>query len=117
FGLPQLVAQLYAAEIAANGGENMWQRFTERARQTVFNAQEEAKRLGNSEVGPEHLLLGLVSQKEIVATTILERLGISRFSLRDALQAQIARGQDQPDDVKELTTEGKRVIDLAYEEA
>jgi hypothetical protein len=117
FGLPQLVAQLYAAEIAANGGENMWQRFTERARRTVFNAQEEAKRLGYPAVGPEHLLLGMVSQKEIIATVILERLGISRFSVRDALQAQIVPGSDQPEEVTDLTPEGKRAIDLAYEEA
>jgi hypothetical protein len=117
FGLPQLVAQLYAAEIAASGGKNMWHRFTERARQTVFNAQEEAKRLGYSQVGPEHLLLGLVNQREIVSNILLERLGISRFSVRDELRAQIVRGQSQPEEVKELTADGKRVIDMAYEEA
>jgi ATP-dependent Clp protease ATP-binding subunit ClpC len=117
FGLPRLVAELYAAEIAADGGGTMWQRFTERARRTVFNAQQEAKRLGHVAVDSEHLLLGLAREKECVATLILERMGISRFAIVSALEAQAARGADEPEEVKDLTPRGKQVIDLAYEDA
>src|SRR5437899_7568888 len=35
FGLPQVVAELFAANLAAAGG-NMWQHFTERAGNVVF---------------------------------------------------------------------------------
>ncbi len=40
----------------------MWQRFTERAKRIVFYAQEEAVAQGNTDVAPEHLLLGVLQE-------------------------------------------------------
>src|SRR6266550_5897671 len=49
----------------------MFERFTERARQVVVLAQEEARSLEHNYIGTEHILLGLVRENEGVAARIL----------------------------------------------
>src|SRR6266851_3465573 len=95
----------------------MWQRFTERARQVVFFAQEEAARLGENYVGTEHLLLGLVREDDSVGARILQRLGISLESVRSEVFQQVTRGQGNLGQDMLLTPRAKKVIDLSYDEA
>src|SRR5919109_669212 len=49
----------------------MFERFTERARQVVVLAQDEALTLKHNYIGTEHILLGLVRENEGVAARIL----------------------------------------------
>ena len=42
----------------------MFERFTDRARQVVVKAQEEARLLGHNYIGTEHLLLGLLKLED-----------------------------------------------------
>src|SRR5438128_3311894 len=95
----------------------MWQRFTERARRVVFFAQEEAARLGENYVGTEHLLLGLVRENDSVAARILDHLGVPLGRIRSDIERQVTRGHGNLGQDMQLTPRGKRVIDLAYEEA
>src|SRR4030095_7886551 len=62
----------------------MFERFTDRARNAVRVAQEEARRLGHTSVGTEHLLLGLLAEPDGIGARALVALGISL----DALRAQ-----------------------------
>ncbi|GFP24510.1 ATP-dependent Clp protease ATP-binding subunit ClpC, partial [Candidatus Hakubella thermalkaliphila] len=41
-------------------GGQMFERFTERARKVIVQAQEEARKLNQNYIGTEHLLLGLI---------------------------------------------------------
>ena len=95
----------------------MWQRFTERARRTVFFAQEEAGRLGENYVSTEHLLLGLAREDDSVAARILDRMGLSMARVRSEIERQVARGDGRLGTDMQLTPRAKRVIDLAYDEA
>jgi ATP-dependent Clp protease ATP-binding subunit ClpC len=95
----------------------MWQRFTERARKVIFYAQEEAQRMGESQVGPEHLLLGLIRENDSVAARILDRLGVSMQRIRSEIERYAPRGDARPGQEMQLTARAKRVIDLAYDEA
>lgn len=95
----------------------MWQRFTERARRVVFFAQEEAGRLGTNHVCTEHLLLGLVREQDAVAPRLLDKMGFSLGRIRSEVERQAARGDNKLGQDTELTSQGKRVIDLAYDEA
>src|SRR5215217_4241495 len=54
-----------------NHPTTMFERFTERARQVVVLAQEEARTLKHNYIGTEHILLGLVRENEGVAARIL----------------------------------------------
>jgi ATP-dependent Clp protease ATP-binding subunit ClpA len=53
----------------------MFERFTDRARQVVVLAQDEARRLDHNSIGTEHILLGLVREGDGVAAQVLVRLG------------------------------------------
>ena len=95
----------------------MWQRFTERARKVVFYAQEEAQKWGKNSVGPEHLLLSLIHEKENMASRVLDRLGVGLEAVRQGVEAQLQPGEDGQGKDMQLTPAAKRVIDFAYEEA
>ena len=95
----------------------MWQRFTERARRIVFFAQEEAARLGETYVSTEHLLLGLVREKDCVAARVLQELGISASHIRKEIKSHLVQGPEKSDKEMQLAPRAKRVIDLAYDEA
>jgi ATP-dependent Clp protease ATP-binding subunit ClpA len=95
----------------------MWQRFTERARRSVFFAQEEAGKLGEIHVSTEHLLLGLIRESDCVAARILDRMGISLTRVQREIERQVARGDGRVGEDMQLTPRSKRVIDLAYDEA
>ena len=49
----------------------MFERFTERARQVVVLAQDEARTLNHNYIGTEHLLLGLLREEEGLAARVL----------------------------------------------
>jgi ATP-dependent Clp protease ATP-binding subunit ClpA len=95
----------------------MWQRFTEPARKAIFYAQEESQRLGQGYVSTEHLLLGLLREPDNAAVRILSLMGVNIAGLREAIQSQLDHGDARPHEDMTLTPRGKRVIDLAYDEA
>lgn len=51
--------------------------YTPRAKKVVELSQDEARKLGHSYVGTEHILLGLIREGEGVAARVLNNLGIS----------------------------------------
>ncbi len=65
----------------------MFERFTERARQVVVLAQEEARILKHNYIGTEHILLGLLREEEGLAARVLESLDITVERVR----AQVVR--------------------------
>src|SRR5206468_2951828 len=62
--------------------DEMFERFTDRARRVVVLAQEEARMLNHNYIGTEHILLGLIHEGEGVAAKALESLGISLEAVR-----------------------------------
>ena len=55
----------------------MFERFTDRARQAVALAADEARELGASHVGPEHILLGLLREDDTIAAHALDDCGVT----------------------------------------
>ena len=81
------------------GGEEsdeMFKKFTDRARRVVVLAQEEARMLNHNYVGTEHILLGLIHEGEGVAAKALESLGISLDAVRQQVEEIIGQGQQAP---------------------
>ena len=66
----------------------MFERFTDRARQVVKEAQEEARRLGHHYIGTEHLLLAILSLDGGIARNVLVDAGISAKTVRQAIQGE-----------------------------
>jgi uncharacterized protein (TIGR00255 family) len=95
----------------------VFERFTERARQVVVLAQDEARALKHNYIGTEHILLGLLREEEGLAARVLEQLDITVEEVR----AQVARIVGQGDEVTTgqipFTPRAKKVLELALREA
>ncbi len=94
----------------------MWDRFSERAKRSVFFAQEETARLHDNEVSTGHLLLGLM-REECSAWSVLDRLGISLEVVKDGVAAVLQPGGPNPIKEMMLSPSAKACIDRAYDEA
>ena len=95
----------------------MFERFTDRARQTVVLAQEEARRLGHNYIGTEHLLLGLLREGEGVAAQALGRMGISLADVRSDVVRIIGELSEAPSGHIPFTPRSKKVLELSLREA
>ena len=95
----------------------MFQRFTDRARRVVVLAQEEARMLGHTHIGTEHILLGLIHEGEGVAARALDSLGISLGAVRQQVEEVIGRGQEAPSGHVPFTPRAKKVLELSLREA
>jgi ATP-dependent Clp protease ATP-binding subunit ClpA len=95
----------------------VFERFTERARQVVVLAQDEARLLRHNYIGTEHILLGLLREEEGLAARVLESLDITVEEVR----AQVARIVGQGDEVTSgqipFTPRAKKVLELSLREA
>ena len=96
---------------------NKFDRFTARARRVLRLAQEEAQRLNHNYIGTEHLLLGLIREKDGVAAKVLRDLGVSPYQVRNAIVSIVGRGKGATLGKISLTPHTKRVIELAVDEA
>src|SRR5436853_5621770 len=65
-----------------------------RTKKVIELAIDEARKLGHSHVGTEHLLLGLVREGEGIASGVLESLGVSLEKVRRQVIATL--GQQHP---------------------
>ncbi len=95
----------------------MFERFTERARQVVILAQDEARMLEHSSIGTEHILLGLLREEEGLAARVLESLGITVERFRDALVQITPPGEGIASGQIPFTPRAKKVLELALREA
>jgi ATP-dependent Clp protease ATP-binding subunit ClpC len=95
----------------------MFERFTDRARRVVVLAQEEARMLNHNYIGTEHILLGLIREREGVAARVLESLGISLDAMRAAVEGIIGRGQQERSGHIPFTPRAKKVLELSLREA
>lgn len=64
----------------------MLDKFTERALKSVISSQQEAKDLGHSRIGTEHLLLGLMSAGTGIQVRVLKAVGVTAESLREQIK-------------------------------
>jgi hypothetical protein len=92
-------------------------KFTERARNVLALAQEEALRFHHNYIGTEHLLLGLVREGDGVAAKVLATLGIELVRVRSRVESVIGRGDRMIMGQIGLTPRAKKVVELAVEEA
>ena len=95
----------------------LFDRFSPAARQAMTLAQEEARALGHTYLGTEHLLLGLTGQADGVAAAVLAVLGVERSAVRATVERIIGRGGALACGEVRLTPRLKKVVELAGKEA
>ncbi|HBQ86863.1 MAG TPA: ATP-dependent Clp protease ATP-binding subunit ClpC, partial [Syntrophomonas sp.] len=95
-------------------------RFTQRARNAVIHAQEEARELRHPAVGTEHILLGLLREGEGVGARALLNLGIDLDKVRNEVRNVIGQNTELIEGAAgdlPITPRAKKVFNLAFDEA
>jgi len=94
----------------------VFEKFTQRARNALALAQQEAQSSGFDYIGTEFILLGLVLEGEGIAGSVLRRSGLDPVKLREAIEVLTGKGDSTPGgDEMALTPRTKRVFELAFE--
>ena len=96
----------------------MFEGFTERSRQVVVLAQEEARGLKHNYVGTEHILLGLLREEHGVAARVLESSGVTLERVRQQVVRIIGSGEKEGATSGQIpfTPRAKKVLELALRE-
>ncbi len=92
----------------------MFEKFTEKARQVILQAREEAIELGHTYLGSEHILLSLIREEDL-PSLVLTRFGLTQEKVRKAIMGQITRGSHAGEIL--FAPDAKRVLEFAVEEA
>ena len=95
----------------------MFERFTERARQVVVLAQDEARALRHNYIGTEHLLLGLLREQEGLAARALGGLDIELEAMRAQVGRIVGSGEEVATGQIPFTPRSKKVLELSLREA
>jgi ATP-dependent Clp protease ATP-binding subunit ClpA len=85
----------------------MFERFTDRARESVVLAQDEAGLLRHNYIGTEHLLLGILREGAGVGARVLDRLGVDLERTRSDVRRVVGGPPvGAPDDAEALRAIG-----------
>ncbi len=96
----------------------MFERYTERARQVAIDAEDVARGLDHDYVGPEHLLVALAYEPELVLSAyVLTSLGVTAPSLREQILRRVGRGDASSPRRIPFKPKTKEIFGLAIAEA
>jgi ATP-dependent Clp protease ATP-binding subunit ClpA len=95
----------------------LFERFTERARQVVVLAENEARALKHNYIGTEHILLGLLREEEGLAARVLESLDITVEEVRAQVAQIVGQGDEVTPGEIPFTPRTRKVLELALREA
>ena len=95
----------------------MFERFTERARQAVVLAQDEARSLGHDWIGVEHLLLGLLREQEGLAARSLADAGVTYDTARDRFVRSLGTAEGRSTGQIPFTPRAKQTLERALRES
>ena len=95
-----------------------FEKFTDKARKVLVLAQDEARSLHQPYVGTEHILLGLIQEKDGLAAQALDRLNVKYDAVVQVIRQVVAIDEDT--DVSghlSFTPRVKRVLENSLREA
>ena len=95
-------------------------KFSNRVKEVITLAREEALRLGHEYIGSEHLLLGIIREGEGIAVAILQKLGVSMDELKVSIERaskSTATGNVKNLSNIPLTKQAEKVLKITYLEA
>ncbi|MER7211255.1 Clp protease N-terminal domain-containing protein [Streptosporangium sp. NPDC000239] len=114
----QAVQKRFVAKGDASGDPSqMFGRFTDRARNVVMAAHNEAHAASNDEVLPEHLVLGLLAEPQGLAVKAIGRQGVTPEALRQAVVALLPEAAAEVPDLIPYEARSRKVLELTHREA
>ena len=98
----------------------MASQFSPKVSEILAFSREEAARLASRSVGPEHLMLGLLRERNSIVSDILSQANIDMQSIKHDLEMQVRENDfTQPLNTQELVlnTQASNILKLAVLEA
>ena len=95
----------------------MFEYFTDQAIATIMFAQEESRRLRQTSVGTEAILLGLLRQTDTVASSVLNELGVSLEVARQEVEKIVGRGTGSSLAELPFTPKTRQILEQALVQA
>ncbi|WP_066368066.1 Clp protease N-terminal domain-containing protein [Herbidospora mongoliensis] len=98
----------------------MFERFTDRARQVIILANEEARALHHTWIGTEHILLGLVREGQGLAAQAMAECRVEIDQVRTAVVRMTGGPKEPPSEAIghiPFTPRAKKILGLAHQEA
>jgi hypothetical protein len=92
-------------------------RFTARARNVVMAAQNEARAAGNDEIGPAHLVLGLLAEPQGLGARAVTAQGISPEAVRQAATSALPPAADEVPELIPYDAQARKVLELTFRQA
>jgi hypothetical protein len=92
-------------------------RFTERARNVVVSAQNEARAARHREILPAHLVLALLSQPEAVAAQAMAAQGVSPQRVREAVSSALPPAEAEVPSIIPFDAAARKTLELTFREA
>ena len=107
------------AEATALDPDQGFGRFTPRARNAVVVAQNAAHDAANSEITPDHLLLGVLSDPAALATVLLQRQDVDTEALRASVDPskQAPSPDAEPPELIPFSGPARKALELTVREA
>jgi hypothetical protein len=92
-------------------------RFTERARNVVMTAQNEARAADNDEILPEHLVLGLLGEPDALAAGSIVAQGVPLETVRQTVTAMLPPAAEQVPELIPFDPRARKALELTFREA
>ena len=92
-------------------------RFTDRARNVVAAAQNEARAAGNPEIGSAHLVLGLLTEPKALAGKAIAAQGVSLAAVRRAVTATLPPAAGQVPELIPYDAQARKTLELTFRHA
>ncbi|MGW3141356.1 Clp protease N-terminal domain-containing protein, partial [Streptomyces sp. NPDC001139] len=92
-------------------------RYTPRARNVVMAAHNEAKAAPHTEVGPAHLVLGLLAEPEGLGAKAITAQGVGLEAVREAATAALPPTAEAAPELVPYASDAKKVLELTFREA
>ncbi|MFD0254267.1 Clp protease N-terminal domain-containing protein [Streptomyces sp. NPDC127113] len=103
-----------SADLDASQG---FSRYTPRARNAVMAAHNEAVAAGATEGLPEHLILGVLTERDGLAAKALTAQGVALDAIREAARAKLPPAVDEAPELVPYGPAAKKVLELTFREA
>jgi len=92
--------------------------FSQGMRDVIGYSREEAQRLGNGAIAPEHLLLGILRERDSKALVYLSKLNIDTLRVKRSIESRIVRPEVPNKDMDiSLDKSAERVLKMVLLEA
>ncbi len=95
----------------------MSNKFTQKAQNTLNRALSSARELGHTYIGSEHILLGLITEKDSIASRLLLARGADSAKLRKSIIDIAGAGSPSSVSPSDMTPRAKKIIEASASES